>query len=98
LQPHPHKTKIVNGWKIITSKPLGPIIMIGQPETKNSSQIILIIAFFSHWCTTLLPQQIVPKFWAKTILWGQHKVSGLNFRLEQQTDHCKRYPQVCTYG
>jgi hypothetical protein len=72
--------------------------MIGQPETKSSSQIILIIALFSHWCTTLLPQQIVPKLEAKTILLGQHKVSSLNFRLEQQIGHCKRYPQVYTYG
>jgi hypothetical protein len=72
--------------------------MIGQPETQSNSQIILIITFFSHWCTTLLPQQTMPKFWAKTILLGQHKVSSLNFRLEQQTGRYRRYPQVCTYG
>jgi len=55
--------------------------MIGQLETRSSSQIILIITFFSHRCTTLLPQQIVPKFWAKTILLGQHKISSLSNKL-----------------
>jgi len=72
--------------------------MIGQPETRSNSQIILIITFFSQWCTTLLLQQTMPKLWAKTILLGQHKVSSLNFKLEQQIGRCRNYPQVCTYG
>jgi hypothetical protein len=58
--------------------------MIGQPKTRSSSQFILIITLFSHWCTTLLPQQTMQKIWAKTILLGQHKVSGLNFKLEHK--------------
>ncbi len=43
--PHKTKTGTTNRWGTTNSKPPGPIIMMGQSETRNSSQIIFITLF-----------------------------------------------------
>ncbi len=40
------ETKIENRWEIINNKPNGPIIMIGQLETRNNNHISYLLHFF----------------------------------------------------
>jgi hypothetical protein len=70
---HKTKTGTANRWETTNSKPLGPIIMIGQSETGSSSQILFItlvwqVLGFAVPFTNLSRLQ---KCWAKTILLSQ---------------------------
>jgi hypothetical protein len=95
---HKIETETVNGWKTTIKQTIWtnhydwPIRNTEQADHINNYTFLSLVHSFTA------SAQIVPKFWAKTILLKQHKVSSLSFRLEQQTGHYRRYPQVCTYG
>jgi len=57
---HKTKTGTANRWEATSSKPPGPVIMMGQSESVSTSQIIFITLFFggAHSCCALhQPQQ-----------------------------------------
>jgi hypothetical protein len=75
------ETGTPNRWGTTNSKPLGPIIMIGQSETLSRSQITFITLFSAgaeRCCAYYQLGQPVELCWAKTIFMSQTGIFGLS--------------------
>jgi hypothetical protein len=68
---HQTETGTANRWGTTSSKPPGPIIMMGESETVTRSQIIYITLFSVVCCAFYTPPHTVQLCWAKTVFLSQ---------------------------